>query len=365
VLISPLTPEFRLLIACSWLPPASKPGEVAELCAAGIDWTEFLALVRRHQVPSLAYKILRGEQIPGEVRRELKALSSSACAAALHAAGELARLSRAFAQADVAMMPLKGVMLSIQLFGDPATRHPGDLDLMVQPEDFTRAGELLLSLGYRCKLTRPMQQLLRSHSYECSYWHDRLQLLVDVHWSHELWTAPQIAELWTHCRERSWMGTRSCLLDGDALLLFLCDHGTKHKWTRIKWLSDIAMLLSHPRESPWTALFEMAARFDLEQSLAETALLVESWYGIDLPTPFHDFIAREGVSVKSVERMLAGREAVFSGFRRRKRSSWRMYVIHLMIQIEDLRRFPLPDPFVWLYYPLRPLFWFWRHFKVK
>jgi len=161
VLISPLTPEFRLLIACSWLPPASKPGEVAELCAAGIDWTEFLALVRRHQVPSLASKILRGEQIPGEVRRELKALSSSACAAALHAAGELARLSRAFAQADVAMMPLKGVMLSIQLFGDPATRHPGDLDLMVQPEDFTRAGELLLSLGYRCKLTRPMQQLLR------------------------------------------------------------------------------------------------------------------------------------------------------------------------------------------------------------
>jgi hypothetical protein len=37
----------------------------------------------------------------------------------------------------------------------------------------------------------------------------------------------------------------------------------------------------------------------------------------------------------------------------------------LMIQVEDLKQFPLPDPFVWLYYPLRPLFWFWRHFKVK
>ena len=332
-----LTPEFRLLLACSWLPRAPQTGHIAEVCAEGIRWDEFLTLVRRHQVPLLAYKILRGEQIPADVRRELKGLGSSACAAALHTAAELARLSRAFAQHGIAVMALKGVMLSIQLFGDPATRHPGDLDLLLRPEDFDRACELLESLGYRSKLSRPMQKLLRAHGYECSYWNDRLQLLVDVHWTQEFWTDAQISELWAHCRKTSWMGASIQHLDGDALLLFLCDHGTRHQWSRIKWLSDVAMLLSKPRDSPWSALSEMAAFFDLEHPLAETALLVERWYGIELP-----FIAKQGAPVK-----------------RRKALS------QLMIQVEDLKRFPLPDPLVWLYYPLRPLFWFWRHFKVK
>jgi hypothetical protein len=334
---TPLAVEFRLLIACSWLPQTSQSSHIAQLCAEGVRWDEFLALVRRHQVPSLAYKILRTERIPVEVRRELKELSASACAAALHTAAELARLSRAFTQDGIAVMPLKGVMLSIQLFGDPATRHPGDLDLMVKPEDFDRAGELLVSLGYRSKLTRPMQKLVRAHGYECSYWHDRLQLLADVHWTQELWTAAQISELWTHCRNTSWMGIGMQLLDGDALLLFLCDHGSRHKWSRIKWLGDVAMLFSKPRASPWNTLFEMAARFGLEQTLAETAVLVQRWYGVEIP-----FIAKRGTARK-----------------RRKTLN------QLLIQPEDLKQFPLPRPFVWLYYPLRPLFWFWRQVEKR
>lgn len=344
--ISPLTPEFRLLLACSGPAPA-RP--IAQLCEETLRWDEFLALVRRHQVPALACQALRGEAIPGHVRKELKTLRAAACARALHTAAELARLIRAFAAQGIAVMPLKGVMLSIQLYGDPATRYPGDLDVLVQPEDFDRAGELLASLGYRSKLSRPMQRLLRAHSYECSYWHDRLQLQVEVHWTLEMWTPPQISELWTHGRTTFWMGTGIQHLEGDALLLFLCDHGTKHQWSRIKWLSDVAMLLSKPRDSPWSALFEMAARFDLEQALVETAGRVESWYGMELSMEFHDFIQKEGVE----------------GVARRKRSSWRMHLNRLMIQVEDLKQFPLPDPFVWLYYPLRPLFWFWRHFKVK
>jgi hypothetical protein len=329
--------EFRLLIACSWLPQASQSSHIEQLCSEGVRWDEFLALIRRHQVPSLAYKTLRTERIPREVLRELKGLSASACAAALHTAAELARLSRAFAQNGIAVMPLKGVMLSIQLFGDPATRHPGDLDLMVKPEDFDRAVDLLVSLGYRSKLTRPMQELVRAHGYECSYWHDRLQLLVDVHWTQERWTAPQISELWTHCRNTSWMGIDLQILEGDALLLFLCDHGSRHKWSRIKWLGDVAMLFSRPRSSPWTTLFDMAARFGLEQTLAETAELVESWYGVEIPC-----IARKG-----------------SPRKRRKTLN------QLLIQPEDLKQFPLPGPLVWLYYPLRPLFWFWRQVEKR
>ena len=186
-----------------------------------------------------------------------------------------------------------------------------------------------------------MKHLLRIHNYECSYWNPRLKLLVDLHWAQELWTAPQVSELWTHSQNTSWMGVNMRQLQGDALLLFLCDHGARHKWSRIKWLSDVAMLLSKPRLSPWSELSETASRFDLERPLAEAVQMVQRLYGIELPHEFR------------------------SAPRGRKVFPWRIYLNQLMIQPEDLKRFPLPNPLVWLYYPLRPLFWCWRHFKVK
>ena len=57
-----LTPEFRLLAACSWVaPPALEQDQaekIAALCSGGVDWAVFEPLVRRHGVPSVAYSVL-------------------------------------------------------------------------------------------------------------------------------------------------------------------------------------------------------------------------------------------------------------------------------------------------------------------
>jgi hypothetical protein len=315
------------------------------------------------------------------VLSELKKLTSAATGKALRATAELVRLSRGFATQGIPLLPLKGVMLSLQLYGDPAMRHSGDLDLMVRTEDVDRACDTLESLGYTsalplAKLPARTKALLRSHSYECAYWHQGLSLFVDIHWSQELWTAAQTSELWNRCRSKEWRGVTLRQLDDDALLLFLCDHAAKHEWSRIKWLSDVAMLLAIPRGSDWGGdLWKLAARWDLERPLAEGALLVHWLYGIEIPAPLQNLIRGDCASVKrageALEAILNQPEPLVSGKRpgifqnlrsamqRRRALSWRQHLRRLAIQAEDLEQFPLPDGFVWLYYPLRPLFW-WR-----
>ena len=138
-----LTPEFRLLLASTWIAPATHAPAQAEriitTCGEGIDWDEFLSLVDRHRVlvPHDELRRLVGNRLPDRAYEQLKSRSAEACRHALRQAAELVRLHRAFSAHGIQMIPMKGVMLSVQLFGDPAMRSTRDLDLLVQVAERT------------------------------------------------------------------------------------------------------------------------------------------------------------------------------------------------------------------------------------
>jgi hypothetical protein len=63
------------------------------------------------------------------------------------ATGEVVRALNA---AGVANMLLKGPTMADRLYGDaPGTRNYGDIDLLVKPEDFEAAGQVLAGLGFQ------------------------------------------------------------------------------------------------------------------------------------------------------------------------------------------------------------------------
>jgi hypothetical protein len=383
VLTSEFSREFQLLLACSWLSPEPEQERRTEtiqrLSVDGLDWNVFLALVRRHHVQGLAHESLRRAGpglVPVSAAAELKDLAGAVSRRALLSAAELVRICDAFETDGIAVVPLKGVILSSQLFGDPGARYAGDLDVMIRPADLERTDALLSELGYFCSIPRAGLQLLRAHGHECLYRHEGTGHSIDVHWGHELWTAAQTGELWNHCQTTEWGGTRIRRLNGDALLLFLCDHGTKHSWSMLKWLSDVAMVLATPRTTPWSELFSLAARWDLEQPLAEAALLVRWLYGIEIPSSMAgNDTASATYATESIAAMLMTREELtfeskrsgalrnlrFSA-RRRKALPWRAHIRRLLIQADDLQLFPLPRVLAWLYYLLRPWFWCWRRY---
>jgi hypothetical protein len=94
-----------------------------------------------------------------------------------HAASEavLRDALRALRDADVDVMPLKGVLLRRLVYDDPAERPVGDVDLLVRGRDVRRAHEALDAAGFEPIFLEPMER-------ERSFRHRRLGLLVDLHW---------------------------------------------------------------------------------------------------------------------------------------------------------------------------------------
>jgi hypothetical protein len=82
-------------------------------------------------------------------------------------------VARLLAAADIAVMPLKGVLFQLLLYADPAHRELMDVDVLVPQGDFERAIQVLIEAGFRprsagrslveCALTSPRGMTVDLH----------------------------------------------------------------------------------------------------------------------------------------------------------------------------------------------------------
>ena len=132
--------EFRLF--CLALRRPQSPDDLGEMrgLAAGIaDWEVIVHGARRHGVAPFVLAGLEacGSKLPAEVVAELRRLNVAGARRSLTQVVEFGRLGRLFAGAGIRLLVLKGVVLSAQLYGVPGLRAPRDIDLLVDPDDFT------------------------------------------------------------------------------------------------------------------------------------------------------------------------------------------------------------------------------------
>jgi hypothetical protein len=380
-----LSPEFRLAVACSWIAPERlhhQQGElVASLCDAGIDWDAFLALVGRHGIPVQALTVLRrclGDGMPERPYRELlgrgrrKALTSTVQMA------ELVRINRLLRTHGIDIIPLKGVCLSQRLYGIPGVRASADMDVLIRPENLLAADRLLAAAGYRkiFDLTERQTAAYQAHAQHVNYFSEESGQHLEVHWRNHFWTREEMEDFWCGRETIMMMGEPFFCLDDSLLFLFLCDHGSRHAWFRMKWLSDIAMMLADESIHDGDAVLARADHRGLRRVLAQTSLLVTWLYGIPLPARLSALVAGEkaafGLAKKAVDALLAGatKYSLWSRrltnvvyFKRIKPAlPFGLILKELFMCPVDYVTFPLPDRLFWMYMPLRPFFWFWRHY---
>jgi hypothetical protein len=381
-----LSSEFRLLLASSWIAPARfvqhQAEQIEAACRESIDWDVFLALVARHRVLVL-HDVLRrvlGPRLPDRIYDRLQARRMETCRTSLSHAAELIRCNQAFRAQGIDVLPMKGIMLSLQLYGDPAMRPARDLDLLVRPECLDAGDQILRKLGYRFfpyfELTPKRKKWILENGIHYCYRHDDHRQLIELHWRLPQWRTEHIAELWSHCQPANWLGASYLNMSDDALLLYLSDHGAQHRWTRIKWLNDVASMLAQDRDFSWENALALAERFDLSLGLAQTGMLVHWLYGFPLPAPLNELAAKETRSVRlatqALDTMQLSERGQFSPLatakrlvystRIRKRLIHQNSIVSGLLPTDVFNTLSLPDSLFWLYFPLRPLLWFYRHF---
>jgi hypothetical protein len=172
------------------------------------------------------------------------------------------RVLDSFQAADIPVLTLKGPALSQQLYDDPGVRSSIDLDLLVPPEALEAAASVLQQQGYR--IESPMAWLgargLAGRMSEVTF-RGNDGVGVDLHWSSAPGDFPcQIPDehLWSSVAFVSIAGRSVPVLAPECLLVYLCIHGTMHCWTKLRWLCDVAMLLTGDRAMNWEQVQQLA-----------------------------------------------------------------------------------------------------------
>lgn len=287
---------------------------------------------------------------------------------ALLLTAQLLAILERFAAAKIVVLPLKGPVLSQQLYGDPAKRPSGDIDLLVSKRDVATGLARLAEMGYRPEggsLWVPLEKLM-GLVQEVSLRGENGSL-VDLQWD----TArnhfpfridPEI--LWEHVETTEIAGRKVPCLDPECLLVFLCMHGAKHMWAERKWISDIAQLFK--RGLVWDSAWGVAEQTGCERPVLLGALLARDLYAAELPAEVTkktkgDRIVQE--LAEHVKRRLEQSAPAPTGLQlvrfnakmaNSRVAKFRHYAALLQAPTEaDARAFRFPTRLFFLYYPFR------------
>ena len=216
----------------------------------------------------------------------LRDLHARASAQSLLLTARLLRIVEAFENARIPMIALKGPALSQQLYGDPGMRHSVDLDLLVPEQSIAAASAVLHAAGYQAEGPRGVARIAaRRPGGRSSRSATRKGVAVDLHWA----TAPadypcRIGpdRLWASLAHVTIAGRRVPVLRSECLLVYLSIHGARHCWTKLRWLTDVAMLVER-KGLDWNEVEVIAAESRASRALGLALLLAHDALGAVVP----------------------------------------------------------------------------------
>jgi len=382
------SPAFRLMIATSWLAPASwqeqQERAIREAFGAGPNWTEYIRLVDRHRTPALssaALKRVPESKIPEPLKLELQKRSDACRMQAIRHSLILAEVLKAFNRAVIPVMSLKGPILSFDLYGDVGLRQSHDLDLACAWEDIAQARACLEGQGWNlestyCHLTPRQWKSLLRHEYHLPFVHPQSGSMLELHWHNTQDVQGLTAEQWARSIPSIWQGCSYRAMHPIDQVLYLSNHGGKHGWFRAKWLGDLARIHAQGRMD-WAATLSEAQQTKQEISLLASLRLLEHIYGLPmpelpeaiqrkLPTSLIDGPLRALKAPEEPEER-SPMASFRDGLRMRRygrlalsqRMRWKTLGRYGYCRL-DFHVLSLPDRFFWAYAPLRPILWIWR-----
>lgn len=125
---------------------------IVELMSGKPNFSRMADMASACAVSAMLYHCLQQSAtlhlLPAPIHAELKATATMVLARTIRFVGYYDQIAKAFNEAGIAFMPLKGMVAIDKLYKSYELRAMSDIDLLVQPEDAPRSLELLKNLGY-------------------------------------------------------------------------------------------------------------------------------------------------------------------------------------------------------------------------
>lgn len=302
----------------------------------------YLRELQVHGLAPLLYQDLRGRSLesrfPKQILESLRAAYIHSVATHTQLFHELEGVLEAFSKAGITPILMKGAHLSESLYGEGCLRPMGDIDLLIRPEEFSRAREVFPSLGYvpeKDVLWYPLDSNRAGYGYSkgtpprwvCFEVHNR-----PVH-GHKTgnYSGFEVDRIFERASEISVGGATALGMGPADLLLFLCHHYRFHEFERLIWLYDIGLVWQRYGPSlDRRALVEYARKLNLSTTLRYCLGFARDLLGVSV-----DQQLLASLEPPYLPRKLAARVLGSRGYRVLGESKYRPLRValqHLMVQ---------------------------------
>ena len=245
------------------------------------NWDVLLTTARSHGVLPLLYLRLVNQQaaIPPSPFERMQSVYNRNVLHCLTNAAELISVLKDLSEKNIPAMPFKGVVLSATAYREVTARPAGDLDVLIFDRDLISASAVLLKRGYELKTpTHPDGSPAAENYYEYHFERPTDGMVLELRWRLEL-TQPRFKRnlgmdwIWPCKRSALLAGAEVPDMDPETAVLVLCMHGSKHVWSRLIWISDVARLLEANPGLDWNRVKREAKARGLWRSVALGVLL--------------------------------------------------------------------------------------------
>ena len=262
------------------------PGhDIAALVSSVPDWPALLRCVDAHAVAPIVYvPLAQTGRVPADSLAQLRAVVDENALRSIVLTSTLREIVASLEQQRIPVIPIKGPLLARAAYGDLASRRFADLDLVVHRSDLDRARAILAQRGFQpaIALPRDAESALIGADYHIALVQPEHGVTLELHWA---LIRPGLAGLrderwaWTHATGTAVLGSPMRTLSADATFVYLCVHGSKHLWSQLGWLCDVAALARNVSAPSWPAVRQLAASIGATRMVALGCALASALLG--------------------------------------------------------------------------------------
>jgi len=216
-------------------------------------------------------------------------------------AGDLWLVLKRLEAEGITAISFKGPSLAMLAYGNLAWREFVDVDILVAERDLAKVATVLQSAGYEphrdpSVLSDPVFVSIEREFYFTS---SRRGTMIDIQWRLSSSVLPFDVDIEDMLSNRILVhpgGKEIPTARLEDSLLLICVHGSRHHWSSLKWLTDVAGLINLNPQIDWELVLRQARALNCQRVLSHSLLLACDLMGAQLPPTLDNFARRDRAS---------------------------------------------------------------------
>ncbi|MDJ1173971.1 nucleotidyltransferase domain-containing protein [Roseofilum capinflatum] len=362
--------ENQFLLCCirSQLNSA-KASDVQDLLRTDLDWDILLQNAVNQNVFMLLYRTLKQNQsqgVPLSVFERIENEAQKRMTYNLFLTNKLLQTLKLFAEHKIQAIPFKGPIWAHLAYGNMGLREFSDLDVLVRPEDYSKAKDVLIEQGYYDKHFGGLEESIG----EAQMVLPDGRVNIDLHYK----LTPQNFYLQIE-KESFFDNLQTLSLSGKEVATFSPENclalgylqGAKDSWNSLKRICDFGALIQTYPEANWQKVIAQCGTDENDRVFLLGIAIAQTYLQVSLPERFSEKLKQFPEVVKLARQHEAYMYHknmeysyifyIVSLWEKREITLWSklQYVLKITFRVNasDREALALPRFLFFLYYPLR------------